>query len=1238
MKKKLLGITLIALTAALAAAGCSTKTDDGEKVKDPFDYEGNYAAPELTIDGKGDDAQWQATEVLATFGRGTNAATIKAYRGENALFFLVEVSDTVLLTEGNANDDSVTRSDSIELFLDTKADGGLHPQNDDFQINLGIHGKTRIMQGAGNQWGNWNGLIDYEVWLDGTLNDGTEADDRGYSVEVMIPYSQIGIQKDDTVGVSFGQVDKTGSGNAAEVDWNWYGWEYGGRLREPQTIDNYVLLDKDNNLIDRNEESKPDAEVAGYVIDSATKQPVSGATVSATSGASAETDEKGYYTLGKVSSNSAYTVTVEKSGYLKQTVTYSREELRAANGGRVTKEILVVSEDSLPKTTLAGTVKNLLDGEIAGATVAVEGMEEYNASTGEDGSFEIVNFPVNGSVTLVVSKEGYGESRTLVSKNSLTQNGTTQLGDVSLNRPYTTGTFAGGEGKQGDNRNKFANSTIEISRALNGIEMYFSGTRRLSGKVEVYLDTKECGDHRDNDETCWRFDLNDDGTVLAVKTKGGTAVSSSGLEYALYQNGDDGYRARFFIPYTYLNIGSKETFGISLGQWSTSANDWDGWNSMSPFPASEHPAEYVRVSANGEFYRDDENLQEAVKLFGNAGMGGVNVSAGGGSAVTDENGDWVLWVSSSSATGEVVYGKQGYVSRTSAIGASGWLSSSEWKDENVTLAEKRLTLTGSVTDRVTGEPISGVTVTVTGDGVNWETTTNESGEYTIANVTAFVALTVTFTAQDYITGEIDLTAERLNRAEGTLTLDKDLASALEIVYVTAKGNAVDVGGALEGATVRVDGETRQVTTGENGSFEIENFAGRDCTLVIEKTGYYPVEIAFKADRLEANDDEYDFGEIFLMLEYAPLGGIIANKSDDFAGFTGYVTRSQTGFEFKFTGTKAFVGHFELFVDTGSSAGDFKRDASDYRFNLGADGTVTIVNWNGGSETSVNPVPENMKYSVNGAGTAPELLFTLPYSFLGVAATDIVGISAGQWSTSAKDWDGWTHDKITGANGELFVKPEMPQDYIRLGVRNEVFENVCNSTDILDLAQYDLHFGIENDVFYARVKNRDANGVTFEFVTLGDFGKNESSNEMVLLYFDTGDTNDGWDNVDYLLKIDSAGNVYGKGGSAIAWWVASDENKTGNVTISRENNRTAFEVTVAYTTLGIGAQDVFGICMREARAYSAERDGDFNDILYDPWHDCYFGAVDTANQIDAANSSQYVRVAADGTLYKAANNG
>lgn len=335
-----------------------------------FDYPGNYENPELTIDGLGDDEQWQGVEAFATFGKNGNA-NVKIYRGTSALFFLFEVKDNVLLTQGVTNDDAVTRGDSIELYLDTLTDGGRTPQSDDYQINLGIHGKTRIMQGAGGQWGSWNGLIDYEVALNGTLNDGDEANDTGYSVEVMIPYAQIMIEKDDTIGIALGQVDKIRVEDAAtgseSASWNWYGWSYNGTAINPQVPDQYILLDKDGSLMSRDEQEKAPADVGGYIRDT-DGAPVEGVTVTAQSGdvvKTATTDASGYYLLEDLDPELTYTITAEKDGYLTGISSVTRDELRAVDGGVVTKDIVLTSTAGLQTTTLTGTVKNVLNGAVS---------------------------------------------------------------------------------------------------------------------------------------------------------------------------------------------------------------------------------------------------------------------------------------------------------------------------------------------------------------------------------------------------------------------------------------------------------------------------------------------------------------------------------------------------------------------------------------------------------------------------------------------------------------------------------------------------------------------------------------------------------------------------------------------------------------------------------------------------------------------------------------------------------
>lgn len=220
----------------------------------PFSYAGNYENPELSIDGKDEEEQWsgeyatEAYSIVYESKANSNAeaknkyqADFKLYRGEKELYVFAKVTDPNLLAEGNDNGNNVSLSDSAEIYLDTKLNGGETPQEDDYQINLGIHNKTRVLVGNGSGWSAWNGLVQYESLLNGTLNDESDVDE-GYSIEMSIPYKQIGITRDSKIGVAFGLVDKYSSKTSASK--MWYGLTYKGNFANPQKPDTYFVYDK----------------------------------------------------------------------------------------------------------------------------------------------------------------------------------------------------------------------------------------------------------------------------------------------------------------------------------------------------------------------------------------------------------------------------------------------------------------------------------------------------------------------------------------------------------------------------------------------------------------------------------------------------------------------------------------------------------------------------------------------------------------------------------------------------------------------------------------------------------------------------------------------------------------------------------------------------------------------------------------------------------------------------------
>lgn len=1253
-KAKLTLASVLSLSVMLAAAACAPQsegqgggggqgggdtytdlTQNKQPGGDNFDFDGNYENPELTIDGLGNDEQSKDATTLTTYGNtagGKDAVTVRVYRGESALFFLFEVSDSVLLTQGVTNDDAVTHGDSIELYLDTLADGGRTPQSDDYQINLGIHGKTRIMQGAGGQWGSWNGLIDYEVALNGTLNDGDEATDTGYSVEVMIPYAQIMIEKDDTIGIAFGQVDKVRTEDAAtgslEGPWNWYGWTYKGTAVNPQVPDQYILLDKDDTLVSRDEQVKAPADLAGIVKDT-DGTPVEGVTVTAQSDEvvkTARTDAAGYYVLADLDPERTYTVTAEKEGYLDGIFTCTREELRAADGGVVMKDVTLTALEGLETTTLTGTVKNILNGAVSGATISVDGMA-LSAQSGQDGAFSLEGVPASvGDITLVISGQGYDDGKLTVAQEDLEADGTTALGDVNISLPAAeTGAFGV--------VNLLANNFGYISRTLEGVEFRFEGERTFNGWIELFIDTKESGNERGATDAM--YSLKADGTV-EVKNDGGS-FTTEGIEWTVNAIDGGGYTARLLIPYETLGIGALEPFGISLGQ-NNGQGVWDGWGrddmkgaNGEGFVKPEMPADYVRVGADNRLYEASHN-DLVVALGGTVTDGegtpvaGVSVQVGEQTATTDGEGKWQMSVAFAGDTLTVRYSKQGYVAaqdvvNKSDVGTGSWSGSKQ-------LSEQLVTVTGTVTDQ-NEDPIEGVTVTLTYAGGETRTaTTNGEGVYTFTDVTTFVGVTITFTKEGYADGSETRTAQQLAAAD-TLTVDKNITATSQVVNVTLGGKVIGVEGTgLKGAVITAGDLT--ATTGEDGSFTIENFPVVDTEITVTLNGYLSAEVSFTASDY-TEGETFSLGDIYLAREYTQLGGAFGTKADAFASFTPYVTRGETAFLFRFVGERAFTGTVELYLDTGLSSGDGGRNATDYRFDLRADGSIGVDNF-GGTNTGTG----TLVYAVSGSAQAPVLTLEIPYAFLGVQRDEIVGVTFGQGGVKngdvASDWDGWNGlSGVTGVNGLEFVQPERTWDYIRIGVDNKPFWNAENVTlEEFDLTDYNLHFGkgAKDDSIHAKV-SRDANGVTFEFVTLGDFGIHDGTNsDYVLIYFDTGAQTGGWEGVDYLIKIDKDGNVYGKNA---AWWQVGEDSKLGTIAISRENGVTKFSYTVAYTTIGVQADEVFGFTLVEGWRTDADNgSNEYGGCLYSYADGCYVVA-------DAANTAGYIRIKADGSLAVAASN-
>ncbi len=332
MKKLLFAVPLL----SLLLTGCNNKVASGydsinkdgiETEPGNFDFDGNFVVPEIIIDGNDNDEAWSGEHVseILQFNNDTNKVTVKLLRGEHALFFFYKVTDKYICSKGNDNGNDVSASDSVEIYIDSLNNGGTAPQTDDYQINLGVHDKTRILVGSGTSWSNWNGLCQYEVKITGTLNDNSDID-VGYNVEGMIPWNQIGCDKNSSFGVAFGNVDKKTNESAEEV--SWAGLTFGGILIEPQTPNNYITYS--GNSFSARGIHFDKISVSGTITNE-NDQPVNNATILAGEG-TYHTNMSGQYTISGVDPLEALPIQVSYDGYKTHKYTIHSADMIIANG------------------------------------------------------------------------------------------------------------------------------------------------------------------------------------------------------------------------------------------------------------------------------------------------------------------------------------------------------------------------------------------------------------------------------------------------------------------------------------------------------------------------------------------------------------------------------------------------------------------------------------------------------------------------------------------------------------------------------------------------------------------------------------------------------------------------------------------------------------------------------------------------------------------------------------------
>ena len=626
MKKKkilVLSALLLGSTISLSSCGESAKPGDGipednkpntdELVNnhDPFDYPGNFEAPELLVDGIRDELyNTKGSQTLYIDKGSEHELSATFYRGEKALFAYFEVKDNNILSYGDSAGDDVTHGDSIEFYLDTKNDGGKRPQTDDFQFNFGVHNKTRIMQGSGYEWGNWSGLVQYENIVNGTLNNKDDVD-TGWNCEVMVPYKELGITKDSILGVALGRVDKFGQGNAVETDWKWYGLTFEGLFVEPQTINNYISLV--GNKFYKRENVPLIKTVSGVVKDSAgnvlADVKVKSGTLEST------TDATGKFTFLNYSFLNDNEFIFTKEGYVSRTIKITKVEAQEFENDVVIEDVVLSNENQETKTTFKGSIKNIKNGLLEGVTVKFGTLETKTTKNGEfslDVSFK-------GEAKIEFIKDGYNSKSIVVDGVNIVPNGETNIGVIGLDLEYSIFNFAG--------QREVPSVTGGVTRTLEGVKFKFSSTTEIKegNFIEFWIDTKTSGQSRDN--TDYTFKFNFDGGVIEAKNMGsGKELDMSKIKSSQYKD-QDSFVIEVEMDYGLLGVQAGEIIGMSAGVFFN--GDWDGWTYNEQYVAPEIPTKYVRIGVNNELYMANNNIGGDVDPYAYKNLGEFGAKFGG---------------------------------------------------------------------------------------------------------------------------------------------------------------------------------------------------------------------------------------------------------------------------------------------------------------------------------------------------------------------------------------------------------------------------------------------------------------------------------------------------------------------------------------------------------------------------------------------------------------------------------
>ena len=233
------GLSVFLLGCLLLWPGCRGKADNSVQAT------GDQAAPALTagqpgkillcrkapsavvVDGRIENL-WQAADSLRLDDPADvsdpNQVKIYALWNENYLYVAYSVADRYLVGFQTERDHkTLYKDDMIEVLLDPRRDATDLWLEDDIVYHVNVLGQVKDDRGTpeGKSDALWQSAALFAVQYDGTLNDSTDLD-RGYCVELAVPWSEIG--KTPAAGVKLGIDFASGDAEGVEEHlWDWCG-------------------------------------------------------------------------------------------------------------------------------------------------------------------------------------------------------------------------------------------------------------------------------------------------------------------------------------------------------------------------------------------------------------------------------------------------------------------------------------------------------------------------------------------------------------------------------------------------------------------------------------------------------------------------------------------------------------------------------------------------------------------------------------------------------------------------------------------------------------------------------------------------------------------------------------------------------------------------------------------------------------------------------------------------------